>query len=580
MIWLIFAALFFGTQVTLGAALDITIDLRSTIATSSPLLSSFGWEAWQMLDSLHEISDPRSEAIAGHLSPSVIRVGGITADWFRYVLDSGLDSSTDELVGRTVIGNEQHLVGGFWPTAPENITLSQFYNLTAFMKRSNLSLLFDLNELFGRNCNTTKPGCPSCNDWCGSSPTFPGWDTSNVRDFLQRLHDDKMAGGNNSLFGFELGNELAGHLDPAENTADILALSEMIHSIWSDVSESERPIFVAPSTDDCYDNYGQTSQIMKNVSKAVDAFSFHAYPAGDGHDLVSLLTNASWLRTGILTGSNAQQCLDDWNNVGPREDGMGLWVTEASSSWNWQGSTDPPWPPGQPGQNSFMHGFFTLSELGTYAKLGVPVVARWAFALGGSFGLLSYAPSPIDRFDVAADFWVILAQKRLMGEGVLSVSGDDVADSNVLAFAQCTSLSALENEHYDISRMRKAGSGLRVRELLSIKSTGNVNGSITIMAVNVGTEPSSLSLLAAGVGAGNIATTPRLEYIFTAQDGDIGSLSSLLNDDTTPLRVLPDGSLPSLTARYVDVGGAADLTLPPLSQAFFVLLNAGASACQ
>jgi len=560
----------------LGAfSLDITIDLQSTIATSSPLLSSFGWEAWQMLDSLHTISNPRSEAIAGHLSPSVVRVGGITADWFRYVLDS----STDEPAGRTAIGNEQHLVGGFWPTAPENITLSQFYNLTAFMTRSNLSLLFDLNELFGRNCNTTKPNCPSCNDWCGSPPAFPPWDMSNVRDFLQRLHDDKMAGGNNALFGFELGNELAGHVDPAENTADILALSEMIHSIWSDVSESERPIFVAPSTDDCYDNYGQTSQIMKNVSRAVDAFSFHAYPAGDGHDLVSLLTNASWLRTGILTGSNAQQCLDDWNNLGPKEDGMGLWVTEASSSWNWQGSTDPPWPPGQPGQNSFMHGFFTLSELGTYAKLGVPVVARWAFALGGSFGLLSYAPSPIDRFDVAADFWVLLAQKRLMGEIVLGVSGDDVAGSNVLAFAQCTSPSALENEHHDISRMRQAGSGLRVRELLSIQSTGNGNGSVTIMAVNVGTESSALSLLAAGVGA-NIATTPRLEYIFTAPGGDIGSLSSLLNDDSTPLRVLPDGSLPSLTARYVDVGGATDLTLPPQSQAFFVLLNAGASACQ
>jgi len=572
-LFLLYAAL----KLNLVTGLGLTIELQSTIATSSPLLSSHGWEAWQMLDSLHTMHNSRAEDIASHLSPSVIRVGGITGDWFRYILDSSIDDEND-LIG---IDSSQHLLKGFWPSAPQNISIGQFYNLTSFMTLSNLSLLFDLNELFGRNCNTTKPGCQSCTDWCGSPPLYPPWDMSNVREFLQRLHDDGMAGGaKNALFGFELGNELAGHLDPAENSADILSLSEMIQTIWSDVPESERPIFVAPSTDDCYNNYGQTFQIMQNVSKAIDAFSYHAYPAGDGHNLQDLLLNATWLRSGILTGSNSQQCLDDWN-AGPRAAGMDLWVTEASSSWNWQGSNDPPWPPGQPGQNSFMHGFFTLSELGQYAKLGVPVVARWAFALGGSFGLLSYAPSPLDRFDVAADYWVLLAQKQLMGNGVLNVSGDDVDGSNVLVFSQCTLSSALVGEHHDISLMRHGGSGLSVRELLAFQNgNGNANGTITIMAVNVGTESTTLSFQAAGGNGDIIPTTPRLEYVFTPPGGDIGSLSSLLNDNETPLRVLPDGSLPSLAARYVDVGGATELTLPPQSQSFFVLLAAGANACK
>ena len=561
-------------------ALDITIDLKVSIATSSPLLSSHGWEAWQMLNSLHTMSNSRSIEIASHLSPSVVRVGGITADWFRYVLDTTNTTSLSTLY----TGNE-HLLNGFWPTEPENITLSQFYNLTNFMTHANLSLLFDLNELYGRNCNTTKPGCTGsgCTAWCGSPPEYPSWDTSNVRAFLQRLHDDGVAGGSkNALFGFELGNELAGHVNPVENTEDIITLSEMIQNIWSDVPSSERPMFIAPSTDDCSNNYGQTFQIMQNVSKVIDAFSYHGYPAGDGHNLEQLLLNASWLRTGILTGSNAQQCIDDWNS-GPRANGMGLWVTEASSSWNWQGSTDPPWPINQPGQNSFMHGFFTLAELGTYAKLEIPIVARWAFALGGSFGLISYSPYPIDRFDVAADYWILLAQKRLMGNVVLNVTGDDITNSNVLSFAQCTALSALSGKH-DIAHMRHIDSGSSVYELLkkdhhhrSNIGNNNNNGSITFMTINVGLLSESLSIV--DINGQKILTTPRLEYIFTAPNGNISSLTSILNNATTPLRILSDGSLPSLAANYVDENGSIDLILPPQSQGFFVFLNSKASAC-
>ena len=77
-----------------------------------------------------------------------------------------------------------------------------------------------------------------------------------------------------------------------------------------------------------------------------------------------------------------------------------------------------------------------------------------------------------------------------------------------------------------------------------------------------------------------IPATPRLEYVFTAPGGDVGSPAPLLNGPGgSILRVLEDGSLPPLPGRWVPQGGAPELTLPPLSQAFFVLLDAGASAC-
>jgi hypothetical protein len=64
-------------------------------------------------------------------------------------------------------------------------------------------------------------------------------------------------------------------------------------------------------------------------------------------------------------------------------------VTEASSSWNWPGSNDPPWNASVPGQNTVLHNFFTLAELGQYALTGVGIVGRWALALGGGFGTIA-----------------------------------------------------------------------------------------------------------------------------------------------------------------------------------------------
>ena len=291
---------------------------------------------------------------------------------------------------------------------------------------------------------------------------------------------------------------------------------------------------------------------MDNITGAVTGFSYHAYPAGDGHNLEALLLNSSWLRHGILTGARSDACLAYWNS-GPRARGMRMWVTEASSSWNWPGGS-PPWPPGMPAQNSFLHGFFSLPQWGQYAATGVEVVARWALALGGSFATLDFDTTH-DRWDVAADFWLIVAHKRLLGGAVLDVAGDDVLGSDALVYATCARRGA---SFADLATPPQGG--------------GGSNGSVTVMAVNPSLDAIELTL--------NVPAAPRWEYVFTAPGGNLSALTSVLNGGP-PLRINADGSLPPLPGRFVGASdiNARGITLPPQSQVFVVLLGAGVSDC-
>ena len=111
---------------------------------------------------------------------------------------------------------------------------------------------------------------------------------------------------------------------------------------------------------------------MTNLSASgrLAAFTFHAYPGGSGAPphptLPQLALNASWLRGGIMTGSEADNCIAWWKGLVDGGSGLGLAVTEASSSWN---ATLPP-----PAQDTLVNGFFSLAEWGQYARTGVQFV--------------------------------------------------------------------------------------------------------------------------------------------------------------------------------------------------------------
>jgi hypothetical protein len=251
--------------------------------------------------------------------------------------------------------------------------------------------------------------------------------------------------------------------------------------------------------------------------------------------MTRLLLNATWLDTRIMTGSAAVACLDAWN-AGPRAAGLQLLLTESSSSWDW---TLPP-----PAQNSVLHTLFTVAELGQYAATGVGMVARWAFAEASPFATLALNRSS-GAWDVAADFWVLLAHKRSVGGGVLRAAPAlPPAATGVLAYAHCAS----------------GGSG----------SGSSGNGSIALTALNTGSSAVELAL--------NVPSAPRWEYLFTAPSGDLGATAPVLNGAAAGLRMAEDGSLPAgFAPRFVAEGA---VVLPAQSSAVLVLLAGGAAACR
>jgi len=304
------------------------------------------------------------------------------------------------------------------------------------------------------------------------------------------------------------------------------------------------------------------------------AFSMHMYPAGRPTSFdafAATVTNASWLRGGLLADSatNASHCLADWA-AGPRAAGLSLWVTEANSG---SGAA------AAPGPASFASSFYSLAQYGLLAAAGVPLVARFGLCCDapGSGGLstvtFNASDGPRGAFAVVPDFWVMLARKRTAGDAALAVAGD--GGSAAAVFASCALVAAPGGASTDLARVvhpaLAGGSALRAH-------LGGGNGSVTVSAVNTDAVAALPLALTDATGA-RVLTTPRLEWVFTAPS--LAADVPLLNGDAAaPLRVGADGSLPPLPGRYVPAGGPAELVLPPLSQAFFVLLGARAPACQ
>lgn len=527
-----------------------------------------------MLSALDNMTaDSRVASIMSHLSPAVVRVGGISADWVRYVLDnvtypppSGAGTPT-------------------WFSEPFNMSLGTLHRLDALLHASGFSFALDLSELYGRTCNYTNATDPASHgQWCEGA-----WNMSNVRDLLQRLHDDGTVGSAASaLFAFELGNELTGHISTATNLADIAAAAALLREIWAD-APAPPPLF-APGIADCAEEGALQILAMLPDIPGVAGFSFHSYPGGAGKNLSALLLNPEWLRNDVL--GQTPLCLSAWNAPdGARARGLRLWATEAASSYNWAA--------GPPAQNSVLDNYFTVAQYGAFASTGVEAVARWSFNEPNAFATIIQNGS---RWDAAADFWILVAMRHLLGPRVLAVAGDAGATATIVAFAQCTLTGATrrrdattsgEDEYqwrWDLSRVAHP---LRGKNPLSAgviaPQLAPGNGSIVLMIANPNAYAVNLSIAewvsaARPFGAAPVRTVPRLDWVFTAPGGpdDLGATSPVLNafdGGGTLLRLADDGSLPPMRGFYVSANGATAVALPPRSQLLTVLLEAAAPAC-
>lgn len=524
----------------LGQVQPLAIFSINSIAPSSAgIVAGFGWEMDSVLNVLPKLTDASLIKLASALGPATIRIGGISADFVQY---TGMTADSPSPTRRSAESFDTRLSS--WPDSDRNLTIQDFEQVLSFFSATGTRLLFDLNELYGRNCHQG-----SNNVTC----LGPDWDTSNVQAFLQYVHDNHLAGGSSPLFGFELGNELASHLAPTNNTKDILTLSSIVQQIWSDVPADARPQVFAPSTDDCWD--GATYEIMRNVTGHVTGFTYHAYPQGGA--IEALCLSSTWLKTAIMDGSASAACIAGWSS-GPRQDGLLLWLDETSASWNW---TFP-----GPKQNSFVHGFYYLSSLGQYGPTGVGFHGRWAYVDTGvgsftTIGFNSSASPP--QWDVAHDYWLTLLYSQSVGVqgtlyGALSITQSGGADSDALVYATCT-----PPQYYGSPNGQLHG-----------------NGTVTIMAVNP--SNASITVMIVGFAGANIPHVPRNEYVFTAPNDDVSSISPVLNGNVAaPLRANADGSLPPLNPVYnANPSEMETITLPPFSQSFFVLLGANAGACK
>jgi hypothetical protein len=85
-----------------------------------------------------------------------------------------------------------------------------------------------------------------------------------------------------------------------------------------------------------------------------------------------------------------------------------------------------------PSRHSFINGFFSIANLGQWARAGASLVARWGIPELLNLGSAKWDPSLI-----SSDFFLYQVYQATVGRGVLSVGGDGA--SNAVVYAHCAS---------------------------------------------------------------------------------------------------------------------------------------------
>eukprot|EP00966_Prymnesium_polylepis_P152146 3514543-Prymnesium_polylepis.1 len=336
----------------------VAVTLGARVSTTASTFVAHGWEPWTATLAISSgvLEDPAFRTTFSHLRGQTLRFGGISANWLKYIVD-------DAVTPACQFGKRQPFTAdGQCP-----FSTGALDRLLGFLNATGVGLLFDLNELIGRNCSKhgphngrfNKPGSP---EWCGGSGAGVGpapWETAPVRALLAHIKRRGLDG----LVGFELGNELYApqHLAPETAVKDIGALGAMLTDVFG-VGSALPPLY-ASGTNDCASRTNSNAYTMEALQSLEQptGFSFHSYPGNpqkgwDKSDLASFLLNTTWLRSETL-GSQAAPCLAAWN-AGPRAAGLWLAVTEAAAMC---GGTIAP---GAPTTASFIHLFFSAAQLG------------------------------------------------------------------------------------------------------------------------------------------------------------------------------------------------------------------------
>ena len=360
-------------------------------------------------------------ALGGALvaQPFYLRLGGSLVDFVRYEVP-GYEGECVEFSAPTTDTRVGYELGTGCLKQERWDDLNNFCSSIA-----GCELIFGLNALVGRQNSTCPAGTdcqfdsennPCCTSWSGS------WDPTNARQLIEYS-----ASQNHSLYGYELGNELAGvtgieaHLTPAEYAETFCTLHQIIDDVYG--GNEHRPKLITPDNNFEHDWIVEFVKIATERGCTPDVVTWHQYLLGAGVDdaapvkamdpmvLDQQIAKGGSVLEAVTTGAAGAAKVPE------------VWVGEAGGAYNSgrRGTTD-----------CYRSSFWFLDGLGVLSEQGHSTFCRQTL-IGGNYGLLStttYDPNP--------DYWGLLLWQRLMGREVLAVDVGVGNDGHFLrSYAHC-----------------------------------------------------------------------------------------------------------------------------------------------
>ena len=454
-------------------------------------------EAWGNSSVIHaDLTHPNLIAAARGLSPFFLRIGGSFADIATYDMNMNNNTGDDTFTKACRRNRQLCLIRQRWDE------VLHFANETGARIFFTLAYLQHTRDESGENDRQD-------------------WDSTNARQLIQYTAQSRYA---NSVFGYELGNELT-HKNKIQNITRLknayTELRRVIDETYSVTNENNdnkhRPKVLGPASI----GPSQTTKLIKTLRNHIDIATYHKYHGG-GKDpnMVQYAKGKSIVQHPI----NYDQLSKAVNKYMDKPE---VWIGEGAMAFNSgrQNITD-----------SFVGSFWFTNLLGALSKVRHHTVYCRQALVGGYYELISH-----ETMRARPDYWLAYSWKKLVGTRaigpIISPSRKDVPDK------------------YTFGCCKHPGSdALLIHAFCSKEYYSNPIFVITNIDK---TSPFTLNIT---VG------TQVTKYILTGKDGRRDSRKVRLNDNQ--LLTIDNGQLPKI------VGNTTDdmmVTLPPVSIAFVVV---------
>eukprot|EP01050_Picozoa_sp_SAG11_P005735 SAG11_NODE_415_length_9675_cov_2.425961_5_plen_775_part_00 len=482
-----------------------------------PRFVSVGCESFEWLFDQRALDQPMLQAVTRMLSPGFLRVGGTTSDYLHWVG-----------------ANPENSPRAPYPLAGVNtVNTTTFDALIQFCRRTNMSLIYDMNELYGPGGRHRVEGAV--------------WNSSGTVALLRHAKATGAVHPAGPLYALELGNELQ-HGPISEHTIadDYAELRRQLDDIFG--ADSTHPLLYGPSANSCGTTNSALASFVEEAEQKgarLDGLTWHVYP------LKSPISE-SVLDPSRLRSISPGDCFMKAGRT--RSKPLRLALTESNSNAMAHG--------GSVGQDRFANGFWYIASLGSAAIDGLQFHARWKLwnprvsyydgALNQTFGFLNKG---FDR--TTPDYFVALLHKKLIGDG----AAVPVQSSNpgVLAWVHCPSrdyMYRLAAQGHAASFVTMFANPLNETVNVSIHTGGDVHGETSLQ------------------------THIFEEFVLTAANKQDGVLSIYVSlNGGKALALEADGTPPALDGRRRAADSGTAVRLPPESYGFLVYGGPPLRAC-